>query len=760
MTNIYSELRKKDDFANILKKFDDKIKSNNARLDKQVADYQLSITAFMGLDKMLFDKNKAVAQQVGVMASSALCFIPVFGPMAYSVVSAMIKSNSRTVLGVVIDGSFAAIQYNAATMISKGATNNFNVGAYLATGSGLQGPAPKAGDPIVMSVSDLAGVGNMIASALPISALFPNGWRGLPVANAGVGKLLIPATKEIMTIKTINYARTVDQGMDWIKKDNSTDGRLINIVFYNIIGDFKVGGRGNLMLDTGAVKERTIQVNEEGLSDDDYYKMSLKTVSDIQTALKALVIRNKLVKRGSRMESTFAKFKPNSDFGYKKWFPMPVLVAPLAKEDALRVQATESIISGICLFKAKLIGYADDYLANLKASFGVNFKGIDSSDYLPAAFKTDGHSFFGTSYDTAIGLDNDQSDYKKHWVLGVYAFHAILKHHLGTYNLSCLPPFGENDDNDKAVRRALIDGLATQWWITSAAWKQGQISGKMTPSSKCYDISMYSAAQLLNIPYIQSYFDPKRVWTNFGTNQTIFDGALLSLEQEAKVLTQDYIDRLLYLTAEISRLSDIANPNEREQSALASNIKVKENLDNRGATTTRFNKAINDTKNKYTDFAKNPVKGKFVEDTVFILSLMPTNKTGAPDLSRKIIDVLDLLYKPISDLGEAKAAIFFKEGMAIKDDTPDFDYKAQTGIEYAKAFADQGMKSVDAINLKYTQSISQVALSANQIKIVSALSDLEMGTKLNAAGKAFNQADFNRQVLRALKHLLIEIKNP
>jgi hypothetical protein len=755
----YSELRTDDSFEKILKKCDDKIKSNNARLDKRVADYQLSMAAFMGLDKMLFEKNKAVAQQVGVMASSALCFIPVFGPMAYAVVSSMIKSNSRTLTGVLIDAGMAAIQYNAATMISKGATNNYNVGVYLATGSGLQGPTPKPTDNVGMSFSNLSGTGNMIASALPISALLPNGLRGLPGANAGTGKLLIPATQDIMKIKTIHYARTVDQGMAWINDDNSANGQLINIVFYNIINDFKVGGRGNLMLDTGVAKEKTIVVDKEGLSDDDYYKMSLKSVANIQTALKSLVIRNKLVKRGSRMESTFAKFRPDGG-GYNTWFPVPVFSGAAGAEDTAHkqsLQARESIISGICLFKAKLIGYADDYLANLKASFGVNFKD-HGSNYLPDAFKTDGHTIFN-GFPTAIGLDNDQSNYKKHWALGVYAFHAILKHHLGTYNLSCLPPFGENEANDKAVRRALIDALATQWWISSAAWKQGQISGKMKPSTKCYQISMYNPGQLLAIPYIESYFNPERVWINFGANQAIFDDALLLLEQEG-ILNQAHKDRLSYLTSEITRLTDMAQLSTREQVDLAGNIKTKETLKNREKDLT-LPRAIKDTKEKYRSFLQTPGPSTdFIENTAFILSLMPTGKTGAPELSTHIFSVLEELYQPI--LSTSNAAVdYFNKGMALKDDKPaDFNYKTQTGTDYAKAFGSDGkMQTADEIKTKLTGFMSQQGdLTENQADIVSALSDLQMGTKLNAAGKAFSQADFNRQVLRALKHLLIELK--
>ena len=179
--NEFSKLIQEDDLKKNLMKLDTKIKLSNAILEGKVKEYQKNVLALMGLDKLMYDKNKLVAQQAGVMASSALCFIPVFGPMAYSVVSSMIKSNSNTYTGMLLDGGMAAITYNATLMVTTGAQNNLNVGKEWTN------TASPAHSKTGFGIAEMSGTGNMIASVVPITALLPKSLWGLQYGNSGTG---------------------------------------------------------------------------------------------------------------------------------------------------------------------------------------------------------------------------------------------------------------------------------------------------------------------------------------------------------------------------------------------------------------------------------------------------------------------------------------------------------------------------------------------------------------------------------------------
>ena len=738
--NEFSKLIQEDDLKKNLMKLDTKIKLSNAILEGKVKEYQKNVLALMGLDKLMYDKNKLVAQQAGVMASSALCFIPVFGPMAYSVVSSMIKSNSNTYTGMLLDGGMAAITYNATLMVTTGAQNNLNVGKEWTN------TASPAHSKTGFGIAEMSGTGNMIASVVPITALLPKSLWGLQYGNSGTGKLLIPANNRMVTEKTLTYSNDIlKDGLGWIKTPFE-EGQLINIVFYNWISDFKIGGRGNLMLETGLVTESSRKDEKVGedLTAEEYNAISYKSVTDIQTALKGLVRKSGWVVRGSRLQSTFAKFTPGNNFGYDKWFPEP-------KPDPAMTQAhisslaheRNAIIGTICLFKARLIGYAPDYLAALKGSFGNELKESVVSNSLPEAFKTSGHGRFSSKvYETAVGLSNDQSDYKKHWALGVYAFHSILVHHLGTYNLSGLPAFGESDANDIAVRRALIDALATQWWITSAAWKQGQktsvFSSKtvMNPNPACYQINMYTYEQLMAIPYIRYYFKAERVWKNFGASQKVYDSNL-------EIYGADKADQLMpEAKVAIARL--VSNANQTvDQKARALSYQLAD---------------------KYQNWPSVVNKVNLIENTPFILSLMPTQKEGADQLSRHIFSVLGhdkkslygaLFIEPDHD----KILEWIKDGLKTNVDIRSEDHQELAKASYGlMGTANANLKSYDAIHSKYSSQVygQYQAENEDQDKIVQALTNLEMATKLQAAGdKAFNQVDFNREVLRALKHIVI-----
>jgi hypothetical protein len=94
----------------------------------------------------------------------------------------------------------------------------------------------------------------------------------------------------------------------------------------------------------------------------------------------------------------------------------------------------------------------------------------------------------------------------------MYAFHSILVHHLGTYDLRSLTPYGLDPVVDRLVQYALIDAFATQWWITSRAYGGLGVHKALDTSDDVYTHNMVDAESVLNLPYIKPYFDAERVW--------------------------------------------------------------------------------------------------------------------------------------------------------------------------------------------------------------------------------------------------------
>jgi len=794
-------------FLRALGRINDEIKTCDRRLAQHVESYAGNIRSYLGMDLISYEKNKAMFVQAGSLVSAGVCFVPVLGPMLSSALSGLVNSafiGEKGLKGVglpFLSAIAASVRYNALLMSGQSAESQFNLGRWFTSGMTnvdnlLSERANPWSDGTMMLVS---GLSNMVLSGLTVGCFLGGQNSTIPEIKS-TAKLMAPATDEIVEIAFSKHEETLRESMAWLN-ENVDRPRLLYLVFYEIVKGMNVGGRGNLMLATGKA-QRTPEVNPDALKggdidEEDYMRIRLKSVTDIKTELRSLVRGKYFYKRGSRLQETFDKFR--EPVGYYTWFPDPAQAQP-PNNNPKAQEDREHLISSICLSKAKLIAYANDYIDQMKGMFGKNFAGQVNTPGLPNAFKTSGHTW-KNEYSTAIGSNYDQSEYKKHYVLGAYAFHATLLHHLGTYNLSTVPPFGTSPSLDEAVRKALIDALLTQWWVCSYAYKSG--SGKdLRDDVKCYEACMFSADQILGMPYIKPYFDPQKAWKSMARDQEIFNEALRRLKEKIASELNDEIKGDQYLSSKplasqnvdfdgylqkIDDLIDVVNidkaqavaaqqQNPQVQPRLSTydrSLNVLETMKLRLQHPDTIGDAatIDKLKEELKEYASYNFNN-FIIKTDFLLSLLPTNKRARDGLRNYIFDtVLKGLYQ--NDNFYADALNIYLAAKQQQQQQKGFQYKRQTENRYAdfqgKSSSGVTLKTKDELTDHYNRILtagnaqnpasvlSRMALDIKE-KIRDSLVRLDMSTKLSAAGSPdFNQADFNREVLKVLTLLIKEL---
>ncbi|QFY41268.1 hypothetical protein F6R98_00435 [Candidatus Methylospira mobilis] len=252
--------------------------------------------------------------------------------------------------------------------------------------------------------------------------------------------------------------------------------KLIPLALYLLLDEKDIGGRHKSLINTGVI--------QKSVSAD---------VKDLKSEIDILDKKTSFAKQ-------FAKFGNNSL--YDKWF---------ANGDE-RVTRNEILIE-----KARIISHAPEYIESLKLSFGDMFAKhvIDAvSNILPSVFTKDFNN--KTQTIKVLGFANS-SEHRKDFALGMYAFHAVLIKHLGTYNLASLGGFGFNNALDVKVHNALIDALATQAWVTSQAYTGVGMLGRssqLTFTGDMWEANVFN--KIAELPYIKAYFDVDVYWKKVG----------------------------------------------------------------------------------------------------------------------------------------------------------------------------------------------------------------------------------------------------
>lgn len=734
----------------ILNGYKETVKSRERHLSTRVEQYKSRISGYIGLDKLQYKTNLAVGQAVANFAASALTFIPVAGPMVYAGVSGVIKSSSTTWSGALVDGVISAANFNAALFTSSGAKGGVNVASLLSGGDLITKPAMGAN----LSYNLQSGIGGMASSGLSlISFSNSSSFR----QTGGNGKIDVPVTKEVVNFKLKKAQQSISDSMAWV--DGAAEEKFIYLALFSFISDLKVGGRGNLMLDTGAATTAK-QFESDDISDDDYGKLALKSVEEVKRGLSALNRTTLgLIKRGSRLEERFNKYRSGNRLSYESWIPA-IDQTGGGREVQSKTQLRASMITGVCLFKARTLAYMDDYIVALKASFGDQFRtAIGSNPLLPDIFTSTGGSW---TYPSASGITEriGWSEYRKRWAIGSYAFHGVLRAHLGTYNLSSLPPFGENNEIDKAVRRALIDALLTQFWVVSDAYAARSLTGKISPSAECAESCMFSSAQLLELPYISSYFDPQRAWTNMGSNQQIFSNAFAQLKS-----VRDNAQTTFVKKSGNGKAVDFFQEIESFQNLNIEGV-ANGSLDGDPAKIVRerLKNVLRLERSRVENFLLAPdwdlnSSVSAIETTDFLLGLMPTGKACATDLSGYIFGRLNGLYNKLYILNgdtyiQADTLCdYFIDGYkkAALADVGQKEKASNIFTEKYNKIASKGsLPSADTIRQSYKTEFRYDNPTQEQSDILDSFADIHMAMSLDDVP----QSVINQRILQLLADLM------
>ena len=172
------------------------IQGLNTTLERAVAAYTQSMSAYMKLDKQAYTQKKFIIQQVELVFAAGLSFIPVVGPMATATVSAMI--NAPTGTSALTSGLLAAVGYNAACASGVTSGANLNEWAKLSTApAGTFKPSfskPSFNSAAAVTLLEDTGVVGFVSTSVGIANSF------LSHANPQLGKGANTATLKIFTL--------------------------------------------------------------------------------------------------------------------------------------------------------------------------------------------------------------------------------------------------------------------------------------------------------------------------------------------------------------------------------------------------------------------------------------------------------------------------------------------------------------------------------------------------------------------------------
>ena len=792
-----------DDLSEMLKTGDD-------GLQKGLTDLYQRMSSLSSVDKANTERNKLVIQQVASLVPLSMAWVPVWGPFASGVLrSTIIGISGDTIKQGIASGASAALTYSLNSVV--GATFGARAPGLLTPGGMLlNAGAPASANTTSNSNNapqdnnDTYRFGQFGADA----AINFTGFIGFLVKTAenkgkGGAAIQIPPTTEAYKKATGAYNDTIRDGIKWMSQiKDETVGGLTLLLFYKLIDGMKVGGKGSSFIESGKLYET-------------FGSKSYKNIEEVKAALNTLEKASGGVGK-SELVITFNKYKTQ---GQGQGYSL-----------IIQGDGSENLISGICLEKARIIAYVDNYKDGLKATFGNMFlselNSINPADkkLLPENFSTDsGHGrgqIFGDKqypkanrYAVGMTKEGDRSTHRKDFAVGVYAFHAILLRHLGTYNLSALPPFGANPENDIAVHRALVDAIATQWWITSRAYDASNTALKKV-TREVFKANILDGAKILELPYIKPYFDPERVYQYQGR---LVANAAEVLEKHAQgnngKLQNDYQDQKGKVAAvtEIKNIIDTINGvinNKNQQAAnIANQIadlqrQIAQLIARGGNDQENITRLENDLKARYADSAASQLaydNTKFLREfrswrkqkvdqyyggylrfyrydsdnnlssviggigSNFLLSLFPTGKDACELFSVLVHEELKKLYSPI--LGEPQfkdSEVNLIVGLNQKATEAPTNYRDFESA-YTKVAGNNRLMAAADIRAGFEQSLGIPARNNNPPEIdrnktkrelVEILANIHMGSYSSVEGNSkFNQAAFNREIAMALSRI-------
>jgi hypothetical protein len=439
-----------------------------------------------------------------------------------------------------------------------------------------------------------------------------------------------------------------------------------------------------------------------------------------------------------------------------------------------------------------------------------------------------------------VGWKHQRRDY----FVANYAFFAILTRHLGTWNLSSLPAMGLYADSDRRVHNALIDALATFWFICSRAhgYQGAQAIDYYKGRSKVRtddDIFRYNLPTIgfLRSPYLRGHFDVERICKQLGRKFYIdriivrSPGRLAALQDKAGrktiyELSKDIFGNDLLTSSDEAFLGKPAANGVAAQTGLYVQLMPKlrvyllDLFAQDGPWGFNKFKTINGapvntaaTPGAATNIAAGPqLTGEIPVTDRLLLSLMPTKHVIADNYATKIVAMLDEAYYAktraaliadtnlpahlqkafLDGFNESRASLgknFGKDGF---DYDNIIDGKSRNEAAYAKILEKYGtkldagerLKTANDINAGYSEIVKQGfktpkqslvtsgqnAVTSNTTTTLSApkdinqelaneLTKLHLGavSSIDPAESGFEQSDFNRSVLRALKLMLYKM---
>lgn len=670
----FDKIREHRELEKSLKKFDLAIKKQDEKLLTSVETYFKTVQAFRALDTLKEDKDKLVFKTVGMVFSSALSFIPVAGPLVSAVVNGIIaaaadggkRSLSKSLLGGAIAGG-AVLGASANTAYggkSYDPTNN------SASASTLDANAN--------AIGGIAG-GQAVLGAVKMVVDYKSGTtEEVPIE--------FNQTMEIVK----GYQEIIINGMSWIDtallNNSNTDerGKLLFLVFFSLVHSLEVGGRGNLLLNSGVAMDEKME--------------RYISIANLKRALPDLIAQGYEwgPTRGTRLLETLNFCVDDS---YMRWFSPNSNSSP----------ETSSAITSLLLGKVKTIAYASDY----KESLGK----IDGQQMLAFLVKNTSYTTFmrkglqsgriSNFYKTAHN-DRSLDEHRQDLVMGMYAFHNTLMGHLGTYNLSFLPPFGTNENNDIRVAKALIDAIATQWWVTANAYKG---KGRLSVPDDAYKANMISATQILDFPYIKPYFDIDQI-------------------RKAKV-------KVLFMPpADIEKLSDSVIVNDKITTAITE-------LNTRATEMKTIVATIDDS---------------------FLIKLMANRDSHISSCSgfkNNVESVINELYLGVGDPIMFTSTMTTEINVLYNVSAAAVGYRSKLETIYTKMQSGNNQLETSAeIKTKYEKinatNYNLIKQGESKDRLIELLRDIHMGAFLSGEQhEDFDQSDFNRDILKALKHITI-----
>jgi hypothetical protein len=745
----------------ILEKLQKDIKTKDGQLQSRIQELTKSLTSVSAIDKQNYNSTKAYVL-VGVnVATSAMSFIPLVGPAWTAILGPIInaaitsalnnpgRGDSRELASAAVASLNAALKLSYTDSDGKTTVSFGNLAANQAISSSSNPTGNKTFS--ASANSELSNMTLVISQAASTLTAPP---------TTGKSNVIIPITERILSLEASNYATAIVDGYSWLDGINTRANSREVLIFpaiFNYMNGIGAGGRGSNLVDSGFGYVDTI---------DDKAGPTYQALRPFIQSLETLLGRGTFGHKSSRLTSSLKKYKLSSDRseGYQRFIWRSIIPAsnlsPAEFSEAVKISqksadAAAHLETTIALEKARIIAYAEDYFAALKGVFGNTTIQTFTKDnkLLPDAFKEAGHGVSMFSRSKATRIDADQSTHRKDFAIGVYAFHSLLQHHLGTWNLSALLPFGVSRSLDIRVHNALIDAALTHFWICSESYRTiglGIGSTTVTVTKMLWDTNCLPEKTLEKLPYIEHYFSSSRYWVYLGKKVRLDRDSLRSLASDAE------------FDAETMALFGNLNLDVDD----FDQVFTVDALDKLKKQRAKFRDEFSfDHYYDFKDTLKDGPKLNPVTDN-FLASLLPTTKI-IKDLATPLSNELNRLWAADIAYGTDQIRADLKKGWDSVDTyiasvrkTETVQDKYQQFVSTQEVQNNPDLPPIESIDEIWTREIKRSknsmiqSLSEFDKGAVRAFANLDMQTKMGLAGEPVDQALFNKQVLSLLHYLL------